>query len=229
MLWRPRSDRVKKYKQIRMIGRELASQMLDVVPEEVLTRAARDMNIIHKTTFVFDSEEELSILQDRMIYDILWDGKNVIKHFEEEKGSDLSEAEKKVLEAMKGAYFSLFEVIGNASRESLHLSDLLSGGQIELTDISLSKTAPKGSLLATRIVKVQDICMTSGVAYPFLPEHKDILISGIKKGQPAQRSRKKRSVGRIDFSEPRNYSLYFFRQYKRLSPVEIRMSDEVFE
>lgn len=229
MLWRPRGNRVREYKRIRGIGRELASQMLDVIPKEVLTRAARDMNIIHKGTFVFDSEEEMGSLQDRMIYDILWDGKNAIEHFEEKRGSDLSEAEKEVLEAKKAAYFSLFEIMGNVSRQSLQLSDLLSDNQIELMDISLSSTAPKGALLATRIIKVQDICMTSGVAYPFLPEHKDILISGLKKRRTVQRGRKKRTVRRIDFSNPRNYSLYFFRQYKRLSPIEVRTSEEIFE
>jgi len=129
----------------------------------------------------------------------------------------------------KRPIFHYFEIMGNASRESLRLSDLLSDNQIELMDISLSRTAPKGSLLATRVIKVQDICMTSGVGYPFLPAHEDILISGLKKRQTAQRSRRWRSVRRIDFSDPRNYSLYFLRQYKRLSPLEIRTSEEVFE
>jgi hypothetical protein len=229
MLWRLRGNRVREYKRIREIGRELASQMLDVIPKEAAARAARDMNILHKGTFVFDSEEEMGFLQDRMIYDTLWDGKNAIEHFEERRGSDLSEAEKEVLEAKKAAYFSLFEIIGNASRESLQLSDLLSDNQVELMDISLSSTAPEGALLATRIIKVQDICMTSGMAYPFLPQQKDVLISGLKKRQTVQRGRKRRSARRIDFSDPRNYSLYFFRQYKTLSPVEIRTSEEIFE
>lgn len=229
MFWRPQGNKVREYKRIRLIGRELASQMLNVIPKEVATRAAKDMNILHKGTFVFDSEEEMSFLQDRMIYDLLWDGKNAIEHFEEKRGSELSEAEREILEAKKAAYFSLFEVIGNASRESLQLSDLLSDNRIELMDISLSSTASKGALLATRVIKVQDICMTSGIAYPFLPEQKDTLISGLKKRQTVQRGRKRRSVQRMNFSEPKNYSLYFFRQYKRLSQVGIRMSDELFE
>jgi len=231
MLWRPESDKVRRYKRIRQIGRELSGRMFEVIPEGSLNRVARDMNIIVKGVFVFDSEEEMAFLQDRLIYDILWDGKNAVEHFEIEKGSDLSEMERKILEGMKGAYFSLFELVGTVSGETVQLSDLLSGNQVELMDISLSSTAPEGALFATRIFKIEDICMASGAAYPFLPEQKEVLISGLKARQKTvQRRRRKKPVARrIDFSDPRNYSLYFFRQYKKISPVEIRMSDEIFE
>jgi len=131
--------------------------MFEVIPEGSLNRVARDMNIIVKGVFVFDSEEEMAFLQDRLIHDILWDGKNALEHFEIEKGSDLSEMERKILEGMKGAYFSLFEVVGTVSGETVQLSDLLSGNQVEMMDISLSSTAPEGALLATRIFKVEDI------------------------------------------------------------------------
>lgn len=234
MLWRPQSDKVRKYKKIRETGRNLNSKIFKVVPKDVMQRAAKDMGILHKGVFVFDSEEEMSFLQDRLTYDVRWDGKSTLEHFEIERGSDLSAEEIQILEGMKDAYFSLFEVVGNVSNESLQLSDLLSDNQLELMDINLSISAPRGSLIATRIIKIEDICMTSGVAYPFLPEQRDILISGLKARQTDRRSRKKRAVrrrtaSRTDPADPRNRSLYFFKQYKRLSPVEIRMSDEVLE
>ncbi len=229
MRWRPQGGKVQKYKKIRTIGRELNDQMFEIIPKHVLMRTAKDMNILHKGIFVLDSEEETSFIQDRMTYDVPWDGKNAVEHFEIEKGSELSAMEKTVLEGMKKAYLSLFEVLGNASRSSLLLSDLLSDSQIELTDISMSSTAQVGSLLAIRIIEVEDICMTSGALYPFRSEQKDILISGLKARQTARKGKKKRAVRHIDFNAPRNYSLYFFKQYKRISSVEVRMSEELFE
>jgi hypothetical protein len=234
MLWFPQGNKVRKYKRIREIGRSLTSEMLEVIPKQVLTRAAKDMNILHKGIFVFDSEEEQAFLFDRIIFDVTWNGKTAVEHFEAERGSELSAEKREHLEAMKEAYFSLFEVIGKAASDSLRLSDLLSDNQIELMDINLSSTVPKGAVLAIRVIKIEGICMTSGVAYPFLSEQKDTLISGLKTRQTDRRSQKRRSgkrraVQRIDFSDPGNYGLYFFRQYKRFSPVEVRMSEEMFE
>ena len=58
MLWRSKNSRIKEYKKIRRIGRGLTSQMFRIVPKEVLMRTAKDMNILQKGIFVFDSEEE---------------------------------------------------------------------------------------------------------------------------------------------------------------------------
>ena len=226
MLRRLKSSKIQRYKKIRETGRELAGKMLSVIPPEILKRTAKDMNILHKGTFVFDSEEEMSFLQDRTMYDVPWDGKNAVEHFEARKGSDLSVEEKKVLEGMKGAYFSLFEIVGRTRGMSVQLFDLLSNEHIELTDVSMSRSARKGTILAARVLKVENMYMTSGSIYPFGPEQKDILISGLKTQQIVRRGRKKQSARRVDVRDPKNYSLYFFKQYRKLSPMEVRMSEE---
>lgn len=227
MLWFPEGDRIEKYKRIREIGKSLNGKITNVIPKEVIDRTAREMNIMVRGVLVFDSQSELDFLFDRIIYDVPWDGKTTIEHFEAEQDSELPEAEKEILGAMKEAYFSLFEVVGGIVGESLQLSDLLSDNEIELMDLSLSTTASVGLLLATRLVRIRDICITTGIAYPFLSEHKDTLISGLKAQQTVRRGKRKRSVRRkVDFSDPKNYSLYFFRQYRRFDELEISMSGD---
>ncbi len=224
MLSSSESDRIEKYKSIREVGKSLNGKITNVIPKEVIDRTAREMNIMASGVLVFDSQGDLDFLFDRIIYDVPWDSKTTIEHFEAERNSQLPEAEKEILGAMKESYFSLFEVVGGIVGESLQLSDLLSDNEIELMDLSLSTTASVGLLLATRLVRIKDIYITTGIAYPFLSEHKDSLILGLKAQQTVRRGKRKRSIRpKVDFSDPKNYSLYFFRQYKRLDELEIRM------
>lgn len=226
MLRRPRSNGIKEYKKLRETARSLNSKIIKVVPKEVINQTAKDMNMLSGRTLVLDSEDELSFLFDRIIYDVPCDGKSTLEHFEIESSSQLSEMEKEIIQAMKNAYFSLFEVVGSVPGEYVQLADLLSDNQIELTDLSMSTSARKGLLLATRILEIQDMIMSTGAGYPFQADQKDALISGVKPRQAARRSQRRRSIRSKDFSDPKNYSLYFFRQYKRYSTVEMRTSEE---
>ena len=225
MLWRRQSSKIESYKEIRKAGRSLNSRIIKVIPKEVINRTAKDMRLLSKVVLVFDAENELDFLFDRIIYDVPWNGKTTIEHFKAEGDLKLSAMEEKFLEAMKEAYFSLFEVVGGVLDEFLQLSDLLSDGQIELTDISLSSMASRRFLLATRIIRFEDISMTAGIGYPFLSEQKDALLSGLKAGRTVRGGRRKRSARHMDYSDPRNYSLYFFRQYKKFGTLEMRMSE----
>ena len=143
---------------------------------------------------VFD-EAETDFLFDRIIYDVPWKGKSTVEHFRAESDYQLSEMEEEILQAMGKAYFSLFEVIGSVVGEYVQLTDLLSdNNEIELVDVSKSTSASKGLMLATRILEIQDIFMTTGAGYPFQAEQKDILISGLKARQTARRGRRKRNT-----------------------------------
>jgi hypothetical protein len=225
MLWRPPDKIVEKYKNIRETGRLLNSKVIEVIPKQIIDRTAKEMRLLYKGMLVLDSEDETSYLFDRIIYDVPWDGKSAVEHFEAEGDSQLSEMEKEILQAMKDASFSLFEITGSIPGEYVQLADLLSDNQVELMDINMSFTAHEGTLLATRILNIQDIFMSTGAGFPFGAEHKKTLTSGLKNRQTVRRGKRKRSIRRINFGDPRNYSLYFFRQYKRFG-MEVRTSEE---
>ncbi|MEK7400221.1 MAG: hypothetical protein AAB116_25025 [Candidatus Poribacteria bacterium] len=217
------NKKIQRYKELRESGRPLASKIMDAMPKRFIDNMAKEMNILVKGVLVFDSEDEMGFLFDRLIFDFIWDGKNAVEHFEAENKSELSEDERKHLNAMKEARFSLFEVVGRNFGMSVYLSDLLSGillsSRTELTDINMSKTFSVGSLLATRIVRIEDICMATGASYPFLPIHKDTLISGIKKIQTTKN-------GKVnDFDISRDYGLYFYRQHRKFG-LEMATSEE---
>jgi len=230
MLWfpkKPENRKVQRYKELREATRKLVNVILKVIPKEIINRAAKEMNILVKGVLVFDSEEEMSFLFDRILYDIKWDGKNAIEHFEAESEYEPSEDEKKYINAMKEARFSLFEVVGRNPGKSVYLSDLLSGillnSQIELTDLSMSETFSNGLLLATRIIRIDDICMTTGASYPFMPIHKDALISGVKKLQNVKQGKDPDKIKEFDISH--EYSLYFYKQHRKIG-LEVATTEE---
>ena len=226
---KPENRKVQRYKELREIDRKFISEIIKIIPTKIIDCTAIEMNLLFKGTLVFDSEEEMSYLFDRIVFDIMWDGENAIEHFEAESEYKPSEDEKKHLNAMKEARFSLFEIVGRNPGISVYLSDLLSGilinNQVELTDLSMSETFSNGLLLATRIVKIENMCMTTGASYPFLPIHKDALISGIRKLQTAKQSKGKDSVKSREFDVSRNYSLYFYKQHRKLG-VNVATSEE---
>jgi len=226
MLLRPRSNGIEKYRNIRETGRSLNNEIIKVIPKVIIDRTAKDMRLSFKRVLVLDSQDEIGFLFDRIIYDVPWDGKSALEHFETESDYQLSEMENEIFQAMKSAYFSLFEVVGSVPDEYVQLVDLLSDNQIKLTNFSMSISARKGLLLAIRILEIQDIIMSTGAGYPFQAEQKDLLISGVKPRQATSRSQRRRSVRSKDFSNPKNYSLYFFRQYRRSSTVKMITSEE---
>jgi len=220
---KPENRKVQRYNELRESGRELIKEVNKVIPTKIINRTAIEMNLLFNGTLVLDSEEEINYLFDRIVFDITWDGKSTIEHFEAESEYEPSEDEKKHLVAMKEARFSLFEIVGRNPGISVYLSDLLSGilmnNQIELTDLSMSKTFSNGLLLATRIVKIEDMCMTTGASYSFMPIHKNVLISGIRKLQTAKQGKGK------EFDVSRNYSLYFYKQHRKIG-LDVETSDE---
>jgi hypothetical protein len=61
------------------------------------------------------------------------------------------------------------------------LVDLLDAGEkeYELMDLGMSKTAPVGFILFTRLLPIRDIHMTSGVSFGFNKVHRAKLLSTI--------------------------------------------------
>ena len=62
MLWRPRSNGIKKYKNIRETGRALNNEIIKVIPKAVIDRTAKDMRLLFKGMLVLDSEDEIGFL-----------------------------------------------------------------------------------------------------------------------------------------------------------------------
>lgn len=69
-----------------------------------------------------------------------------------------------MLKAMAAATFSVFEVIGLHPVAGLRLRDLCDDNELWLMDMGLELSAPKGIMLAARVIKPAEFAMTTGVS-----------------------------------------------------------------
>jgi hypothetical protein len=208
------------YEQFRRREISLVNQIVEGAPRYLVNRAVRDLNLLARTNFEFmDFEQELIYAYDRCIFDIPWEGSNLLKRFVATEGANLPPEDAAILESMAGAYYSLFEVTDVApERNVIEVIDLLGDHDCRITDVNMSRTFTPGLLLATRIISTGEIQMTTRAVCSFEPFHKDSLINGLRPRRPA-RGKKKQKQKKLLSRSRSEYSAYFFRRFCQLSEI----------
>ncbi len=174
---------VKKYKAYRKIGRELNHKIMDsCLDRDVLMRSARLLGVARGDTFVFDSEDETSVLMDFALNEYRVNNKNTIEIYREKIGWQ-NEVEKDILHALLSSYTSLFKVASISEAENtLLLNDILNKkDNMKIIDIAFSKTAIPGLLLFIRLIPFKNFNMTSGVSFVFSGDLEEYLLRRYKK------------------------------------------------
>lgn len=173
---------IKKCKKYRKIGMKLNYKIMDkCLNRGALKKSAKLLGIVQGGTFVFDSDDETSVLMDFALNDHKVNHKNAIEMYREKYGWK-NEIEKEILDARIDSYTSLFKVISISKTEhTLLLRDLLNKkDNMQLTDIGLSRTAIPELLVFFRLVSFKDFNITSGVAFAFPPNMEDLIVRKYK-------------------------------------------------
>ncbi|MEK7727503.1 MAG: hypothetical protein AAB354_03770 [candidate division KSB1 bacterium] len=213
---------ISEYLEFRRLGRDLTKLIVETVTKHELESAAYSMRIMHKGVMVFDCEEESYGLMDRIVFDLRRGERNIVSDFYLSRSpKKFSADERRVLEAMMKARFSLFQVEEVDRQDSVvFLRDLINQtGPLKLIDINFSATCDIGSLLATRLVPFGDWCMTTGISYPFRARQVEELLRGLKRRVIGSAKKKFRII------PPEDFSCYFFLQHKAISDVEMRYEE----
>lgn len=149
-----------------------------------LKKSGKLLGISKRGTFVFDSEDETSVLMDFALNDYRFVNKNVVERYQEKYGYE-DKIEKDILNALTNSYTSLFKIISIKPLENtLILEDLLNDkeGNIKLMDIAFSKTLTEENfLIFTRILTFKDFNMTSGVSFIFPSGKENFLVKQYNK------------------------------------------------
>jgi len=83
-------------------------------------------------------------------------------------------------------------------------------------DVEMSKSMIPGLLLATRLLDAGGFSMTSGVSFPFSPEHEPEILTYLIKRDFGSRRR------RID--QPDGYSIFFHELHRRIG-IPVRYAE----
>ena len=172
------------YRAIRESGKELGSEIFKYAVDNnknELISAAKLLGLWNGKMFIFDSENDSNALMDFMVFEKPVQNTPAFKRFHL-SNPGLNDAQLEHINGMYHNFSSLFEVksidrIGN----TLVLTDLLDNDRKEylLMDVGLSKTAPVGFVLFTRLIPIRDINMTSGATFGFKSMYKDKVLSAI--------------------------------------------------
>jgi hypothetical protein len=201
---------LRRYKRLRQIGVGLMGAITRSLPKDLILQAARDLRLLDKKgRIVCDTEDETSFIMDRAIHDIPWPEQRYIEIYQQNEAAKLSLDQRACLKAHIQPVFSLYEVLKVSRGRGLWLADLFRPEEFFLMDIGLGTTLEDGCLLASRVIRLDGICFTSGATMPFGPEHKKRLTSHF-----ASLAEDKEGAGSWERLMQR-HAPYFFIEFKK--------------
>lgn len=170
------SERLEYYRCLRKSGPELNNKLVEAIPKIAIQECGKKLGIYRRGGLIVESQDELTVLFDYILYQFRRGDKNVIQRFAEQNLPS-EPAEKALLEAMIPAHYSLLRVEETHPGYGVDILDLLTGNRSNLLDVSLGNSAELGMVFGGHILQVADFVMTSGA---FLPMPDEILASHIE-------------------------------------------------
>lgn len=158
-------ERTERYSQIRAAGRALNVELAKLLPKAAVPEHGKKLGLVKAGTLVLNNEDEIAILYDYAIHAHRFGEKSVRDRYLESHPAP-EPLVTEVLEAMNKAWFSVFRVEHILPGLGAHLRDLISGTELELTDMGLAGTGQNGLLLCGRILPLSDFNMSSGTLLP---------------------------------------------------------------
>jgi hypothetical protein len=181
-----------QYQRLRPIRLRLNNELVHRLSRDVLNEGAKKIGILRRGMFVFDNEDESSVLMDYCIYDVYHKGRNAIEQYLSDSPPDPNSDEMACLRAMQHATYALVVVLRVEPGAGCQIRNLYTGETRLLADIGFSKTAQPGTLMATRLLDFGGFVTTSGAALPL----------GILKNDELDEWQRKINAGADDDSDP---------------------------
>ena len=209
---------IRKYIESRNTGREFFKKIYDkdLVPISLTNRGGRLLKLIKNGIYLFDSEEDMTIIQEFIINNLKQDGKKVPEIYRDKFGAD-SDLEAEFLEGLiEYSHTSLFEIV-DIDRENftIHLVDLLDENEpYSYIDLNLSQSTIIGTLIFLRIVELSEFNVSTGCGFPFPPAFKKHYRKEAKKIQRSIKTKNK---------EARRFITFYFLHKK--FGIEFRTSE----
>jgi hypothetical protein len=161
------------YDRLRRINTEHQTEAAaQLFVDGVIDTIAKRIGIMDADGNVFVESEDDDVVAclapalDLALYTPSGDGSNAIRRYARERGVLLTAEERRVLDAMGEARFSVFRIKRPHETAGTWLSDTIRGGDIWLMDRGLEASGAAGMLLGLRVFKPADFWMSTGVLVP---------------------------------------------------------------
>ena len=157
---------VARYERLRQVRLRLNNELVSRLSHDALDEGGRKLGILRKGVFVFDSEDETSVLMDYCIYNVYRRGRNAIEQYLCDSPPDPDSEEMACLRAMQHATYALIVVESVVPGVGCQIRNLYTVESRLLVDFGFSQSAEPGALMATRLLDFGEFLTTSGAALP---------------------------------------------------------------
>jgi hypothetical protein len=155
-----------EYRQTRSVGMQLNNKLVERLGIDVLEEGARKLGLLKQGTFVFETEDESSVLMDYCIYNVFRNGRNAGAQYLLDSPPPENSMEMRCLKAMQRAFYSLFVVEKSLAGLGVQMRDLRSDESVFVVDQGFGISAQPKLVLATRLLVFPHFLMTGGAALP---------------------------------------------------------------
>jgi hypothetical protein len=161
-----RAELLARYRHLREVSRQHHSAALNFLSKDAIISQARRIGLTQGKTLVLDSMDDMYLAFDLAIHTAPKDRSRAIDRYAKVARLASDSDESIVLEAMRGARFSIISFVRRHPVAGLIVKDLFRGVEVWLVDEGLESSLPDGAALATRLFTPERFAMTAGVLVP---------------------------------------------------------------
>ena len=161
-----REEVLTRYRRLREISKRHQTEAVRYVPHSALLDQARRIGLAVGKTLVAESMDELTLAFDLALYTAPPGRSRGIERYARSAAVAAGSDDEVVLQAMRQARFSVWQVERRHEAVGLVVQDLMRENSLWLVDESLEQTAPEGVSVAMRVIMPEAFAMTCGVIVP---------------------------------------------------------------
>lgn len=161
-----REEVLTRYRRLREISKRHQTEAVRYVPHSALLEQARRIGLAVGKTLVTESMDELTLAFDLALYTAPPGRSRGIERYARSAAVAAGSDDAVVLQAMRQARFSVWQVERRHEAVGLVVQDLMRENSLWLVDESLEQTAPEGMSVAMRVIMPEAFAMTCGVIVP---------------------------------------------------------------
>lgn len=163
-----RGEVLRRYRHLRAIATRHHGAAVQFLARPSILEQARRLGLLAGQTLIADSEVELTLVFELAIYTAKDGRSRAIDRYAKAARLPASSDEMFMLEAMRHARFSIWQVERRHDACGLVVSDMLRQTEAWLVDEGMERSARSGMCFASRLCEVEPFVITSGVMVPVL-------------------------------------------------------------
>jgi hypothetical protein len=165
------SEVMAEYLVLRAAGKRVSHPLVESLSRDDLKTAARLLGRLQgENTFVFESEDETSVLMDYGIHEIFHDGLNAVGRMLRNNPPPEGSPELRSLQAQSRAHYTILQVIKVMPKFGVLALDQFRDKEVVIVDVGFGQTAEVGMQFASRIYSpALEWWMTGGASLPITP------------------------------------------------------------